>query len=97
MRRQASDGRRTAARCAGVKIRIRTSASSEDGGSTNTVSDRFVSRASVCIVTGVEIARIREDGELVAGERDVGEDVGDHVAKAAHRQKLPAPCAATAW
>ena len=34
----------------------------------------------------VEIARVGEDGELVARERRVGEDVGDDVAEAAHRR-----------
>ena len=29
----------------------------------------------------VDVARIREDGELVAGQRRVGEDVGDDVAQ----------------
>jgi hypothetical protein len=38
---------------AGVKIRIRTSASSDDGGSTKTVSERFVSRAISCISSPV--------------------------------------------
>ena len=33
----------------------------------------------------VEVARVGEDGELVAGERRVGEDVGDDVAERAHR------------
>ena len=36
---------------AGVKMRMRTSAPSACGGSTKTVSDRFVSRASRCIVS----------------------------------------------
>ena len=31
-----------------------------------------------------QVARVREDGELVAGQRRVGEDVGDDVAEAAH-------------
>ena len=36
---------------AGVKILMRTSASSFEGGRTNTVSERFVSFASACIVS----------------------------------------------
>ena len=36
----------------GVKIRIRTSASSACGGSTKTVSEKFISFASACIVSG---------------------------------------------
>ena len=35
----------------------------------------------------VEIAGVREDGELVPGERHVGEDVAHHVAEAAHESK----------
>jgi hypothetical protein len=35
-----------------------------------------------------ELARVREDGEAVAGERRVGEDVGDDVAKARHPGSL---------
>jgi hypothetical protein len=31
-----------------------------------------------------DLARIREDGELVAGQRAVGEDVGDDVAHGRH-------------
>src|SRR5262249_53284999 len=38
-----------------------------------------------CLHRGrVEVARVGEDGELVAGQRRVGEDVGDDVAEAAH-------------
>ena len=36
----------------GVKIRIRTSASPDRGGSTNTVSEKAISFASACIVSG---------------------------------------------
>ena len=37
----------------GVKIRIRTSASGDVGGSTNTVSERFISRAIACMSRSV--------------------------------------------
>jgi len=37
---------------AGVKIRMRTSAPSACGGSTNTVSEKFISLARACIVSG---------------------------------------------
>ena len=36
-----------------------------------------------------QVAAIREDGDRVAGQRLVGEDVGDDVAKAAHGSRLP--------
>ena len=36
----------------------------------------------------VEVARVGEHGELVAGERHVGEDVADDVAEAAHGRDL---------
>ena len=68
---------------AGVKIRIRTSASAlrrqhEDGlGEVHLLRQRLHRQR-------VEIARVGEDGELVPGERDVGEDVGDDVAEAPH-------------
>ena len=82
---------------AGVKILMRTSASSLDGGRTNTVSDRFVSFASACIVSVVEVACIGEDGELVACERDVGEDVADDVAEAPHGATLAARFRVRPW
>jgi hypothetical protein len=37
----------------GVKIRMRTSASGADAGSTNTVSAKFISRASACMSTSL--------------------------------------------
>ena len=40
-----------------------------------------------------QVAAVREDGDRVAGQRLVGEDVGDDVAKAAHGSRLPVgPC-----
>ena len=44
----------------------------------------------------VEVARVGEDGELVARERRVGEDVGEDVAERAHRPESilqPGACA----
>ena len=35
----------------------------------------------------VELARVGEDGELVAGQRRVGEHVGDDVAEGAHASR----------
>ena len=69
---------------AGVKIRIRTSASSACGGSTNTVSEKLISLRERLHRQRVEIARVGEHRELVPRERRVGEDVGDDVAEAAH-------------
>ena len=85
---RAPDGLRTAARSPGVKMRIRTSASSACAGSTNTVSAKAISFASACIVSRVEVARVGEDRELVPGQRRVGEDVGDDVAELAHGPTL---------
>ena len=40
--------------------------------------------ARACIVERVEVTGVGEDRELVAGERLVGEDIGDDVAELAH-------------
>ena len=41
----------------------------------NVLSEKFISRASACIALGGQAAAVEEDGELIAGERLVGEDV----------------------
>ena len=74
----------------GVKMRIRTVPPSR-GGSTKTVSEKPSSSASCLHRELVEVARVGEDGELVARERPVGEDVGDDVAKRTHRSQTTAP------
>ena len=43
----------------------------------------------------VEVASVGEDGELVARERPVGEDVGEHVAERAHIGESIPPCASS--
>ena len=59
----------------GVKIRIRTSVPGRSGGSTNVVSEKFISLAIACIVSVGQPAAVEEDGQLVAAEEMVGEDV----------------------
>ena len=59
----------------GVKIRMRTSVPGVSGGSTNVVSEKFISLAIACIVSVGQPAAVEEDGELVAAEQMVGEDV----------------------
>ena len=49
----------------------RDAASASSGGSTNVVSEKFISRAMACIVVGVEARAVGEDRELVARERRV--------------------------
>src|SRR4029077_7053630 len=45
----------------------------------------------------VQVASVGEDGELVAGQRRIREDVGDHIAERRHKENLPTvPCVATA-
>ncbi len=68
----------------GVKIRIRTRPAlarrqHEDGLGEAELERQRLHRQLV------EVARVGEDGELVAGERRVREDVGDDVAERAHR------------
>ena len=82
--------RERAAPSSGVKMRTRDVAAALGGGSTKTVSEKFISLASGCSVLLGQLARVREDGELVPGERPVGEDVGDDVAKGRHAPTLPA-------
>ena len=59
----------------GVKIRIRTSVPAVSGGSTNVVSEKFISLAIACIVSAGQSAAVENDGELIAAEEMVGEDV----------------------
>ena len=58
----------------GVKIRTRASPPAS-GGSTNVVSDRFISRAMACISSSAETVGLREHGERVALVGLVGEHV----------------------
>ena len=64
----------------GVKIRMRTSVSGVSGGSTKVVSEKFISLAIACIVSVGQAAAVEEDGELVAAEQAIGEDVEVKVA-----------------
>ncbi len=57
-------------------------------GSTNVVSENPISSASACMVLAVDAAGVREDRELIAGERRVGEDVDHEVAESRHRGTL---------
>ena len=59
----------------GVKIRMRTSVPAVSGGSTNVVSEKFISFAIACMVSVGESPAVEDDGELVAAEEMVGEDV----------------------
>ena len=59
----------------GVKMRIRTSVSGRSGGSTNVVSEKFISLAIACIVLGRQAAAVEKDRQLVAAEHAIGEDV----------------------
>ena len=54
------------------------------GGRTKTVSREPELERQLLHRHLVEVARVREDGELVARERPVREDVGEDVAKRAH-------------
>ena len=64
------------ARLAGVKMRMRTSASGARSAAGRTPSRfRFISRAIDCIFLGGQVAAVGENRELVPRERDVGEDV----------------------
>ncbi len=45
----------------------------------------------------VEVARVGEDGQLVARERPVGEDVGDDIAKRTHRAQTTAAPMIDTW
>ena len=70
----------------GVKMRIRTVPPCS-GGSTKVVSENPISSANACIVTPSS-ERVGEDGELVALERLIGEDIGNDVAQAVHEVSL---------
>ena len=59
----------------GVKIRTRTSVSARSAGSTNVVSEKFISLAIACIVAGARPRAVEEHRELIAAEEVVGEDV----------------------
>ena len=59
----------------GVKIRMRTSVPAASAGSTNVVSEKFISLAIACIVSADRPAAVEEHGELVAAEEVIGEDV----------------------
>ena len=59
----------------GVKIRMRTSVPGRSGGSTNVVSEKFISLAIACIVSADSPRPSRNDRELVAAEEMIGEDV----------------------
>ena len=67
----------------GVKMRMRTSVPAASAGRMNVHSEKFISLVIACICVGREPARVVEDGELVAFELAVGEDV---VVEVAHRR-----------
>ncbi len=72
---RSSDARPSAAPRPGVKIRTRTSVSGRSGGSTNVVSEKFISLAIACIVVGRQPAAVEKHRELIAAEEPIGEDV----------------------
>ena len=59
----------------GVKMRMRMSVPAASAGRMKVHSEKFISLVIACICGGRESARVVEDGELVAFEHRVGEDV----------------------
>ena len=68
----------------GVKMRMRTSVPSRSFGRMNVVSEKFISRAMVCIMTGVEAAAIGKHRKLVTFEAPIGEHVVLQIVQAGH-------------
>ena len=51
------------------------SVSGRSAGSTNVVSEKFISLAIACIVVGRQTAAVEDHRELIAAEQTIGEDV----------------------
>ena len=56
-------------------MRIRAECAGFCGFSTNTVSERFSSRAIACICSVLERIGVADDGQRIAAEAAIGEDV----------------------